>query len=62
MVEYPCMKLIVEITYRDDKKRTFECVDFPSTLGSFICLYLDGFGREYVSEGTIDRIKTYFKT
>lgn len=55
------MKLIVEVTTRDERIHSHECVDFPHITSQFITLYKEGFVREVVATETIAGIKQYFK-
>ncbi len=54
------MKLIVTVTYKDDKKETYECVEFPST-GDFLYLYLTNFKRKFICKDGIARVDSEFK-
>lgn len=54
------MKLIVEITTRDDKTRRHECVDFPQYSGDFITLYKKGFVHERIRTETVLHSKHFF--
>lgn len=55
------MKLIVEVTLKDDKTTKHECNDFPMFGGDFVTLYKNNFVRELVRTETIAGIKQYFK-
>lgn len=55
------MKLILEVTLKDDKTTKHECVDFPSYGGDFITLYKKNFVREQIRTETVAGIKQYFK-
>ena len=55
------MKLIVEITTKDDKVQTHECVDFRYCDGPFFLLHKADFVRERVPTETITRVRQYFK-
>lgn len=55
------MILIVEITTRDDKTETHECVDFPGIGSDFITLYKQGFVIERLRTEAVLRIKNYFQ-
>lgn len=54
-------KLIVEITTKDDKTSSYECVDFPAFGGDFITLYLKDFRRDSVRTECVLGVKQYFK-
>lgn len=55
------MKLIVEITFLDDKKQSYECTDFPYPQGDFFVLCLPRFKREFIRTSTIAHAVQYFK-
>ena len=55
------MKLIYEITTKDDKTRKHECIDFASVGSDFITLYKLNFVREMLCTETVQSIKYYFK-
>lgn len=55
------MKLILEVTLKDDKTTKHECVDLPSYGGDFITLYKKDFMREMIRTETVAGIKQYFK-
>jgi hypothetical protein len=55
------MKLIYEITTRDDKTEKHECVDFAERSSDFLTLYKPNFLREMIRLETILRVKYYFK-
>lgn len=54
------MKLIIEITTKDEVINKYECVDFPSYGNEFITLYLPNFVRSMIRLETISYIKQYF--
>ncbi len=53
------MKLEVTLTYGDDKKEKFTCIDYPSH-GDFITLYREDFERTSIKSNTVTRIETRF--
>lgn len=55
------MKLIVEITTRDDKTHSHECIDFPSYQNDFITLYKRDFITERIRTETVVGTKQYFR-
>lgn len=55
------MKLIYEITTRDDKTKKYECVDFAGWGSDFITLYKKDFVREHLRTETVLHVKQYFK-
>ena len=55
------MKLIYEITTRDDKKKKYECTDFANWSSDFVTLYEKDFIRENIRTETILHVKQYFK-
>lgn len=55
------MKLILEITTKDDKTSKHVCNDMPYFGGEFITLYKEGFVRELIRTETVSNIKQYFK-
>jgi hypothetical protein len=53
------MKLMVEVTTKDDKVTTYECVDFPSFSPEFVTLYEDNFVRQFIKMEGIAGIKQW---
>lgn len=53
------MKLRVTVTFRDDRKEDFDCVDYPA-YGDFLILYLVDFTRVSLSKDGIAKIETKF--
>lgn len=54
------MKLILKITFKDDTKKEYECVDFASVNSDFVVLYKEDFMREYIATSGIAGIEQYF--
>lgn len=52
--------LVVDITFRDDKIKRYECVDFPSYASDFITLYLPGFVTFRVRVETVLEVLQFF--
>ena len=55
------MRLIVEITTKDDKTKKYECVDFPYMGSDFITLYLPNFTRSIIKTEAVAEVKQYFQ-
>lgn len=55
------MKLIYEVTLRDDKVTEHECVDFASFGTDFIVLFKENFCRDMIRTETVKGVKQYFK-
>ncbi len=55
------MKLIVEVTTRDDKTTKHVCVDFPAWASDFVTLYKEDFKRDSIKTETIQGVKQYFE-
>lgn len=55
------MKLIIEITTRDDKTIVHECSDFPYIGSDFVTLYKKGFVKQSIRTETIKEIKQFFQ-
>lgn len=49
------MILKVEVTYRDDTKKVYDCNDFPF-VGDWITLYLPNFRRELIPKDAVASI------
>lgn len=55
------MKLIIVVTYRDDKSESFECADFPAMSDRFMTLYLVGFKRKMLAMDGIKDVYQFFE-
>ena len=53
--------LEVEITYKDDKKETFKCVDFPYLNGPFLELRLEKFETRSILLERISEVNRKFQ-
>jgi len=55
------MKLIYEITLRDDKTYKYECADFAAFNGDFITLFKKNLEREHIRTDMVINVRSYIK-
>jgi len=49
------MKLIVKLTYRDDKDEEFECVDTPA-ISDWVTLFMENLQRIHIPKDAIAKV------
>ncbi len=51
------------ITFRDDKSKTYDCLEFPQQSDSYWCLQTTADDREYIPKEAIKslKVKDYWK-
>ena len=54
------MKILTKIQYRDDKTKTYSCVDNPA-IGQWVTLYLENLKRLHVPSEAIKSIEVTIK-
>lgn len=55
------MIIKITVTYRDETKETFECIDYPNVQGDWTVIYLKDLERNYIPSQTIQKINLKLK-